>query len=51
MSFTKAYEASLRKHHSIVVRPIFTVRALTHVARYEGVPLSQGFLRKARLAG
>ncbi|WFD37684.1 uncharacterized protein MJAP1_000631 [Malassezia japonica] len=25
VSFTKAYEASLRKHHSIVVRPIFTL--------------------------
>lgn len=24
-SFTKAYEHTLRKHHSILVRPVFTV--------------------------
>lgn len=28
-SFTKAYEQSLKKYHSFVVKPIFTVRAPT----------------------
>lgn len=26
MSFTKAYEETLKKHHSFVVRPVFGVR-------------------------
>ena len=25
MSFTKAYESSLRQHHSFVIRPVFSV--------------------------
>lgn len=30
-SFTKAYEQTLRKHHSILVRPVFTV-CILHVS-------------------
>lgn len=26
VSFTKAYEPTLRKHHSMMVRPVFSVR-------------------------
>lgn len=26
VSFTKAYEATLRKHHGMMVRPVFAVR-------------------------
>lgn len=51
-SFTAAYENSLRKYHSIVVRPLFSVRVTLHDRRrsnlsvgYEGLPVSERFLR------
>lgn len=54
VSFNKAYEGSLRKYHSIMIRPIFSVRT-SHktalmIARDEGVPLPSDILPQARRA-
>lgn len=59
VSFTQAYEATLKKYHSIVVRPVFGVRVILtdrskyvrtnvdlFIARHEGLPLPKGLLRK-----
>jgi hypothetical protein len=65
VSFTKAYEETLKQYHSMFVKPVFMVRypcfivatqscILTHLlprtARDEGLPVSKGLLPQAWLA-
>lgn len=56
-SFTRAYNETLKKFHSFVVKPLFTVRAQKGTlplpyaytsARYESVSLQKRFLCQAR---
>lgn len=46
MSFTKAYEDSLRKYHSIMVRPIFSVCILLTQLAMKACPYRKDFYAK-----
>lgn len=63
-SFSKAYEQTLKKYHSFVVKPIFAVRSIPflltrlaceltmgrHAVGDEGLPVPQRLLRETRTA-